>query len=132
MENTYDCAIRIDCQTWTLYRYTTRQVTVFEWILETFIHIFKTLVHSGIETCDCRTNWWEILIQERYVSRGDSWRLMLPSHAVGIIVNMSFLVGICTWMASQVMFTTGKHTVAVLEVLVFSQHLSLIYIYKHK
>lgn len=41
------------------------------------------------ETCGClymwiihTTNWCKILIQERYPLRGDSWRLMLPLHAV--------------------------------------------------
>ncbi len=34
--------------------------------------------------------------------------LMLPSLAIGIIINTSFLVGNWTWTASQVVFTTGK------------------------
>lgn len=33
---------------------------------------------------------------------------MLPSRAIRIIVNPSFLVGNQTWTASQVIFTTGK------------------------
>ncbi len=33
---------------------------------------------------------------------------MLPSHARGIIINMSFLVGNWTQMASQIVFTTGQ------------------------
>ncbi len=31
---------------------------------------------------------------------------MLSSRAIGIIINRSFLIG--NWMASQVVFTTGK------------------------
>ncbi len=33
---------------------------------------------------------------------------MLPSRAIRIIVNMSFLIGNWTWTASQVVFTIGK------------------------
>lgn len=34
--------------------------------------------------------------------------LILPSRAIRVIVNTSFVLGSCTWMIPQVVITTGK------------------------